>query len=506
MRTTDCSVTIHSENEVRRVTAPYNTLLYQILQEHTSLNQYMHPSCGGRGLCGGCAVRAGGEMNPVQAEERYLLGRKINQGFRLACHCFVKGDVAVFLDPIQSPERDEEETHYGVAVLAEETMITAEFYNLTEDKLLNCYQEENRLLAFGANGAERIAYAKEHSGAQEQMRAVVREQVSGIVSHLCGMFAVEKWQLERLILAAGTFFHDLFAGLDIEALPEHQALTKDSMVFEGHQVQLAAAPRAAVELPGVISGAVGSDLEMAILSSGIYRSEYPVLMVDFGTDIRLVLGNRQALFCTALRDCENSLVCRFSTDSGAVHHVWRRKYRIFHEELESAPLGLALSGAVSALSVMQHAGLADQNGKMLRREELKPSKQRMLSVVDRETVFYIDRPHGVFVSQQDLDSVMQIRRALSAGIRQLLARYGVTREDLVAVYVTGEMSYGMTPEILRELFGDVVDISQNLYIAGSMGIGGASLFLRNARARANVEHIRTTAVYVPFGEAEANQS
>ena len=59
MRTTDCSVTIHSENEVRRVTAPYNTLLYQILQEHTSLNQYMHPSCGGRGLCGGCAVRAG---------------------------------------------------------------------------------------------------------------------------------------------------------------------------------------------------------------------------------------------------------------------------------------------------------------------------------------------------------------------------------------------------------------------------------------------------------------
>lgn len=504
MRTTDCSITIHSETGVYRVTAPYNTFLYQILQEHTSLNQYMHSSCGGRGLCGGCAVRAEGELNPVQAEERYLLGRKINQGFRLACHCFVKGDVAVFLDPIQSPEREEEETRYGVAVFVEDTMITAEFYNLTEDKLLNCYQEKNCLSRFGANGAARIAYAKEHGGAQEQMRVAAREQLSGIVSRLCEMFGVEKRQLERLVLAAGTFFHDLFAGLDIEASSAHKALTKDSMVFEGGQVQLASAPQAAVELPGVISGAIGSDIEMVILSSGIYRSEYPVLMVDFGSDIRLVLGNRQALFCTALRNRENSLVCRFSTEADSVRRVWRKKYHISYETAEGAPSGIALSGAVSAVSVMQQAGLVDQSGKMHSRDELKSSKQRMLSVVNGETVFYIDRSHGIFVSQREVDSVLNIRGALSAAIEQLLKRYGITRDDLVAVYVTGEMSYGLTPEDVRILLADTVDVSQNLYIAGSMGIGGASLFLRNARARANVEHIRTTAVYVPFGEENEN--
>lgn len=54
-------------------------------------------SCGGKGTCGKCKVQViGGKMPPLDAaEEAVLTKSEINDGYRLACHLIVEGDLGI---------------------------------------------------------------------------------------------------------------------------------------------------------------------------------------------------------------------------------------------------------------------------------------------------------------------------------------------------------------------------------------------------------------------------
>ncbi|NPV69039.1 MAG: DUF4445 domain-containing protein [Firmicutes bacterium] len=55
--------------------------------------------CGGRGVCGRCAVKVDGQLSPPDPSERERLGdAALAAGFRLACRALIEGDVVVTLD------------------------------------------------------------------------------------------------------------------------------------------------------------------------------------------------------------------------------------------------------------------------------------------------------------------------------------------------------------------------------------------------------------------------
>lgn len=55
-------------------------------------------TCGGRGICGKCKVKAAGDLSPMEESERsLLLPDEINGGERIACRAVVLGQVAVSL-------------------------------------------------------------------------------------------------------------------------------------------------------------------------------------------------------------------------------------------------------------------------------------------------------------------------------------------------------------------------------------------------------------------------
>ena len=62
---------------------------------------YPPSACGGRGLCGRCAVHivSGALSAPTQAEERKLSAEDRARGLRLACQARIQGDVEIRLNP-----------------------------------------------------------------------------------------------------------------------------------------------------------------------------------------------------------------------------------------------------------------------------------------------------------------------------------------------------------------------------------------------------------------------
>ena len=52
--------------------------------------------CGGNGKCGKCRVLCEGEVSVPDDEEKNVLGKLINDGYRLACKAKICGDVTVY--------------------------------------------------------------------------------------------------------------------------------------------------------------------------------------------------------------------------------------------------------------------------------------------------------------------------------------------------------------------------------------------------------------------------
>lgn len=69
-----------------------------ILDVANDLNIKIKSPCKGKGKCGKCAVKVlSGEVSDITKAEEEHLGKKISEGYRLACETFVQGDVEIEL-------------------------------------------------------------------------------------------------------------------------------------------------------------------------------------------------------------------------------------------------------------------------------------------------------------------------------------------------------------------------------------------------------------------------
>ena len=70
-----------------------------ILEVAEDSNIKIKASCDGKGKCGKCLVRASGILSvPSKAELKLINGKKLSQGYRLACEAVILGDVEVIME------------------------------------------------------------------------------------------------------------------------------------------------------------------------------------------------------------------------------------------------------------------------------------------------------------------------------------------------------------------------------------------------------------------------
>ena len=94
----ECTIRIHGDGEVVEKTAAAGSNLYSRL---TALGFYINAPCGGNGTCGKCLVRVSGASGDPSAavsdSERSLLGKRMEEGYRLACRTEVFDGMDVWL-------------------------------------------------------------------------------------------------------------------------------------------------------------------------------------------------------------------------------------------------------------------------------------------------------------------------------------------------------------------------------------------------------------------------
>jgi uncharacterized 2Fe-2S/4Fe-4S cluster protein (DUF4445 family) len=248
-------------------------------------------------------------------------------------------------------------------------------------------------------------------------------------------------------------------------------------------------------LPNV-AGFVGSDLVAVVLATLREDEEHTRLAVDVGTNGEMALLHQGQLYaCSAAAGpaFEGARIsCGMRGGPGAIDSV------IIGEKIEITtidnrrPVGLCGSGLIDAVAQMLDAGIIDESGRMLPRDEAKhlPSvvRERLIEVNGKVEFILATEQEGVrrepiTLTQHDIRQLQLAKGSIRAAIETLMITAGVKAEDLTEIELAGAFgNYIRRESALRIGLLPPIDIDKIVQVGNAAG-AGAKLALISIRER-----------------------
>ena len=369
-------------------------------------------------------------------------------------HAFAGPDraatVAVRGDAVVAAWPGYHERALGVAVDIGSTTIAGHLCDLVTGEVLASAGRMNPQIRFGEDLMSRVSYVMMNPGGDQQLTAVVREALNGLIGDLCADAGDDPSRVLEVVLVGNPIMHHVVAGIDPTPLGQapFTLATSDAIEVPAPLLGLAC-PHAAVYLAPCIAGHVGADTAAVILSEGPHRSPTLQLLVDVGTNAEIVLGDAQRQFAAssptgpAFEGAQ--LSCGQRATAGAIERVridpitLEPRVRVigcdlwsddpaFADALATAGIevtGVCGSGIIEVIAEMYLAGIIDQDGVI--QGQLAERSPRL--VADGRTFSYVvhDTPtNRLFITQNDVRAIQLAKAALRAGIELLMRHAGVT--------------------------------------------------------------------------------
>lgn len=304
----------------------------------------------------------------------------------------------------------------------------------------------------GADVIQRLAAAQNNGGAQLQRLLIAG--INRLVAKLLARADCQLGQIVSAAAAANPAVSHFLAGRPVEPIlyPPHRPayVAGDFLDSAGLGLNL---PVPLYLLP-LVSGYLGGDLLAVLL--GDPPENGPTLYLDLGTNAELALWDGrwwQATSVAAGPAFEaGNLSCGTAYAPGAVTAV-----AVVGDRLTltvaggGVPKGLCGSGLFSALSCAIQAGLIATDGRIRSAAEIDSNLARYL-VADRDgnaLQLYRDARSCLRLSQADLRAFQLAKGAVRAGVDCLLARAGLTAEELTSVRIAGALGGALPGAALK---------------------------------------------------------
>ncbi|MCM1431625.1 MAG: ASKHA domain-containing protein [Muribaculaceae bacterium] len=377
--------------------------------------------CGGRGVCGQCAVvlRDGTSVQACQYRtagtvEIEEFPDTVEAGEDKRFTAVEAGEDRRFT-AVEAAREEKEDFYADTPVAAMDLGTTTVALTLFWRNRSVTAGFVNPQRCFGADVMSRIRAAGEGHG--EEMRRMLMEKIRTTLAQMQadvqgdGQIWEEPAPPCRLVVSANTTMQHLLEGLSCRRLGV-SPFTPESLALRSFQTD----GLTVVQLPG-ISAFVGADIVSGLAAIDILHEDAPVLFVDLGTNGELALGCGQRLLVA-------------STAAGPAFEG-------------SAPaLKLHGAGLLKLLHELLDRGVMDMYGTL------------------QEPYFTPGYPvDSLLLSQEDIRELQMAKAAVCAGVEMLLKAYKITAAQVKNVYLAGSfgryldpedaLAVGLLPEALR---------------------------------------------------------
>lgn len=439
--------------------------------------------CGGKGICGRCAIRAGGSLFPAPRGGRCL-----------ACQTRVTGDAEVWFSEsaelanialagtLPSFVPDPLPGRYGLAVDIGTTTLALQLLDLHSGALLSSAAGTNPQRQIADDVIGRIGAAM--AGQSGELQSLVRNGIDHLVDEACLKAGISPAQIDWCVITGNTTMLYLYTGRDPACLS--RAPFRADHLF-GEWVE-----RGSVYLPPCVGAFLGADLVCALLSSGICGLNETVLLADIGTNGEIALWHEGKLHCCATAAGPafegGGISSGMGSVPGAIDSVWADKGNLcFTTITDAPPCGICGSGLIDAAAALLDTGSLEESGL------LNADKVEIAS--------------GIVLTQSDIRQLQLAKGAVSAGIETLCASVGIHPGDIQRFYIAGGFGSHLNAQnaarigLIPEALAEKTIVLGNAALAGSMMLLLNRGYFSEISRIADMAHILTLSGNAKFAES-----
>ena len=487
-------------------------------------------SCNKNGKCRECLVEVVKGMDlltPRAAEEDHLTGN-----FRLSCrahvvegetgtiecHTMRRGAMRVEHEAMDLPVRDgmkplfdpcvtrdgdrilldgEEIAQsaapiHGLAIDIGTTTCVVRLHNLENGEIVATSSFENPQRFGGTDVMARIRYDTDNKG------KLLQRTLLGYLNHTIEALPVDPQTIYEIVVAGNSTMRDMFFGLNVytigqrpyRSIVQHEmdeGKRKDSTLsVTAKSLRLPVHPKARVYSLPLLHGHIGADAAACLLAIDLMHEDRTVALMDIGTNTELLLGNKDRIYvssCPAGPAFEGgAIACGMPGLQGAIEKIklddkGKAEFSVIGEE---APQGICGSGMIDLLSELLRTEKMDQFGRY----------------EDGSDKFVIAPEDNIYLAESDINELAQAKGANVAGMQILLARYGITFDDLDVFYIAGGFGRHINTDAARAI-GLIPDLPPEKVVkVGNAAIEGVSMALLSRTRREQLEKAALNTTHV----------
>ncbi len=460
----------------QKITVPVGTLLSDAALE---LGIPLPTPCGGKGICGKCAVKAEGALTPPTGMEGSA-GLKASE-MRLACQAAVAGNIIIFPEdsgfsrtPVLKPL--DPGAQYGIAVDIGTTTMEFAIINLETGEQHRGVQMLNPLRRWGDDVISRIAAA---TGEFEHQVNLLRSTILSEIEEMCRETGVPGENIRKIICSGNTTMQYFLAGIDVFSLGRHPytAHVLDIPRITMDERWKNRFPNTDMEVLPVSSAFLGGDFMAGLalsINNGITRSAF---FIDMGTNGEMFLITPdERIFATTCAmgpalEGMNMSAGMTATDGAITHVTMDNGSLVCTVKGGGRGRGIAGTGYIDMVAHLLNEGLVKPDGAFTRAEKEKLPSPLYEGTWNNIRSFFLQ--DGVPLTQADVRNLQLARGASFTAATLLLQEAGCDVSDINTVILAGAFGENIHIDNFRELSFLPGFSSAEWSFAGNTSLAGA---------------------------------
>lgn len=373
---------------------------------------------------------------------------------------------------------------FGLAVDIGTTTLVVELVDLNTGKSLDTGTDNNSQTKYGADIISRISYAYEDPKKLDILRDTTVRTLSSMISRLLAKNRIRPSCVYEIAFAGNTAMTHFLLGIPVKSLavmPFHAAFSRVP-VLSARELGFKLHENAKAYLAPNIRSFVGGDISSGLLATSIVKRKGNHLFIDLGTNGEIVLktGNKYLATSTAAGPAFEgmNISAGMLAVEGAIYKAENKDGLLLSTIGGRPPRGICGTGLIDLVALFLRDGQISPGGKI---------------ADDNKTIKVTD---GIFITQKDIREVQLATAAIKTGIRMILQKNKLAKEQLDSILIGGAFgSYLNIPNSIT--LGLLPNIAENkIVFVGNSALAGAKALLLSQEARRNIEALIKRVSYI----------
>lgn len=399
---------------------------------------------------------------------------------------------------------------YGFAVDIGTTKLAGYLVNLKTGRVAATLSASNPQIMHGGDVITRITYAMKTLSNLKELHEMLLDAINSMILQTCRKAGLGETEVYDVVAVGNTAMHHFFFNIDPTSvgLSPYAAVVGRPLNVRARDLGLRVNPGANVHSPPNVVGFVGADAVADIIATKIYEANELTLLIDIGTNVEIILGDRthlQACSTPAGPALEGSeITFGMRAVAGAIETVWidPKDMSVGYRTIggDKPPKGICGSGVIDSIAEMLKAGILSNSGEIKRdlatpRLRVQNGKAEFV-IAERERTA-IDR--DIVMTQQDIRQIQLAKAAVYTGVLMSLRHLGVETNDIKRVYVAGAFGTYLNSQSARNI-GMYHDIPlDRIRFVGNAAGAGARALLKSSALRDIAGKLPNQIKYFPLG-------